>query len=184
MLVSAWCFSLGSLRESFFKILPTRLQPETPGYNLSEFVSMHPQPKSHIRRVQISLEKLCSESSALTVLSRIEIQILQRFFLYKVYLKLTSEINIFTGKKAENSKPLCAAFVDGALFLYYWLEHDLNLIIELNVHFVFVKQLLRMAVLMLIFRILNKLGQILFKPLLESNRDKTLQMEDSKWEKN
>lgn len=80
--------TLGSPKERCFKILPVRLQPETPRYSLSALVPMHPQPKTHIRRVQISLEKLCSDSSALSVLSRIEIQILQRGFLYKVYVKL------------------------------------------------------------------------------------------------
>ena len=57
----------------------------------------------------------------------------------------------------ENSKHLCAAFVDGTLFSSYGLELDLNLIIELNVHFLFVKQLLTMDACMLNLLILNKL---------------------------
>ena len=72
--------TLGSSKERCFEILPTGLQPETPGYALSTLVSMHPQCKAHIRSVQISLQKLCSDSSVLSVLSRIEIQILLSFF--------------------------------------------------------------------------------------------------------
>lgn len=113
--------------------------------------SHNPNPTSDA----FDLEKHFSDSSALFVLSRIELRSFRSFFFLR---KALPQNRKYLGKKiitTENSNLLCATFVDGALFISYWLKLDLNLIIKLCVHFAFMKWLLIMHASTSKFLILN-----------------------------